>query len=56
MPNNTISRHRYATQLLQSGTNLRYIKKIRGNAVPKTTMLYTYVTVNDLRKHQKLLR
>jgi integrase/recombinase XerD len=43
-------RHSYATHLLQSGTYLRYIQEILGRTSPKTTMLYTHVAANDLKK------
>ncbi|RLD18256.1 MAG: integrase [Bacteroidetes bacterium] len=42
-------RHSYATHLLQSGTDIRYIQEILGHRDPKTTMIYTRVTMHDLR-------
>ncbi len=42
-------RHSYATHLLQSGTDIRYIQEILGHKDPKTTMIYTRVTMHDLR-------
>jgi site-specific recombinase XerD len=42
-------RHSYATHLLQSGTDIRYIQEILGHNDPKTTMIYTRVTMRDLR-------
>lgn len=43
-------RHSYATHLLQSGTDIRYIQEILGHSDPKTTMIYTRVTMRDLRQ------
>jgi len=43
-------RHSYATHLLQSGTDIRYIQKILGHTDPKTTMIYTRVTIRDLHE------
>jgi len=43
-------RHSYATHLLQSGTDIRYIQEILGHNDPKTTMIYTRVTMRDLRE------
>ena len=42
-------RHSYATHLLQSGTDLRYIQTILGHNSPKTTMLYTQVAAKDIK-------
>ena len=42
-------RHSYATHLLESGTDIRYIQNILGHKDPKTTMIYTQVSNNSLK-------
>lgn len=45
-------RHAFAPHLLEAGTGIRYIQELLGYQSSKTTEIYTYVSIKDIRRIQ----
>jgi site-specific recombinase XerD len=49
-------RHTFATYMLRSGADIRYVQTLLGHSTIKTTEIYTEVDVDDLKANVAKLK
>jgi integrase len=43
-------RHTYITNMIRAGININYVKELAGHSEMKTTLIYTHIGIEDLKK------
>jgi integrase/recombinase XerD len=49
-----VIRHSFATHMLENGVDIKYIKDILGHSHLETTVIYTHMTINNLKRTMKM--